>query len=298
MPRRTLTLVDTTLRDGGYVNKHAFTIPECMDLIGCLSRAAVDIVEVGYFRRNDLFDGIGLTAHCPPEYLRTLPPLSGARYVVMIRPKEVSARHLEELTAYEIGGLRIPVTIRNLAQGLDLAAAAKDLGLHVCVNIIRCSELTIADFRMLEDRLAQVDLDVLYAADSNGAMMPGDVSRVVQYLRGITDKPVGCHTHDNLRLSVANALAAIQAGATWVDSTLTGVGKGAGNASTEIMLLLLEKLEGREITLDPLIEAVTTSSNPLFAEARIELFEQAVFGHRNFNVEDIDRWRASHQLIA
>src|SRR5207249_2088921 len=88
---------------------------------------------------------------------------------------------------------------------------------------------------------AQYGADIVCVVDSAGGMMPEDVHAYIQAMRSTIDVPVGFHGHDNLSLGIANVLAAIDAGATYVDSTLRGMGRGGGNAQTEVLVTVLKK---------------------------------------------------------
>ncbi len=85
--------------------------------------------------------------------------------------------------------------------------------------------------------------DCVYVVDSAGAMLPADAAaRVTALKKALTRASVGFHAHNNLGLGVGNTLAALEAGADWVDGTLRGLGGGAGNAATELLAAVLDKM--------------------------------------------------------
>jgi 4-hydroxy 2-oxovalerate aldolase len=82
--------------------------------------------------------------------------------------------------------------------------------------------------------------EFVYLADSNGSLSPVDTSGLVTLIHSVTRKAVGLHAHNNLGLALANAIAAVHAGATWMDSSIQGMGKGPGNLIAEQWLAYLE----------------------------------------------------------
>jgi 4-hydroxy 2-oxovalerate aldolase len=85
-------------------------------------------------------------------------------------------------------------------------------------------------------------VDVLYFADSLGNMIPEDVQRICKSLKQGWPGTLGIHTHNNKNLALINSITAVENGVTWCDSTITGMGRGAGNASTESLILEMSRL--------------------------------------------------------
>ena len=84
--------------------------------------------------------------------------------------------------------------------------------------------------------------DYINLADSSGYLMPDDVKARVAAVREATGLPVGFHSHNNLGLSIANSIAAVEAGAEYVDCTCRGLGAGAGNTQTEVLCAVLQRM--------------------------------------------------------
>jgi len=98
---------------------------------------------------------------------------------------------------------------------------------------------------VIADKASQIScwkgLDVLYFADSLGNMDNNEVQRVVKALRGSWKGPLGIHTHNNMAKGLDNTLTAMESGVTWLDATITGMGRGAGNTQTECLLAHIDK---------------------------------------------------------
>jgi 4-hydroxy 2-oxovalerate aldolase len=109
-------------------------------------------------------------------------------------------------------------------------------------------------------------LDVLYFADSLGGMDPQQTTQIIGWLRKYWQGDLGIHTHDNLGMALLNTLAAHDAGVTWLDSTVTGMGRGPGNAKTEQLALEVCSIRGGRCNLVPLMNMIREYFQPLQAE--------------------------------
>ena len=109
-------------------------------------------------------------------------------------------------------------------------------------------------------------IDVLYFADSMGSMTPDDTARLVGWLREGWQKDLGIHTHDNMGLALANTLRAQSEGVNWLDSTVTGMGRGPGNSRTEELVIEAEVIRNRPANLVPLMALIRKTFGPMKAQ--------------------------------
>lgn len=283
-------VTDCTLRDGGYVNEHRFTTHQVVHTVTSLVDAGVDLVEVGYFRRDS--KPIGVTAYCPDSLLELLPLEHKGRLAVMARPGVVKPSDVIALRDSAVSHIRIPARLDEIEAGFRLMRVARECGLKVCFNVIRVSELSIDALQGLLHQIKNIQPEVLFFADSNGAMFPSQVEKLIRFAREQVDIPLGFHAHDNLGFAVANAMAAVTGGARWIDSTVGGLGKGGGNASTEAILTLVAGLTGRTIQLSRLLDAVSIYPEGLFPPRMQSRIESSLFGLYNCNLETIARLKA------
>lgn len=98
--------------------------------------------------------------------------------------------------------------------------------------------------RIVEEgkKMESYGADVVYCTDSAGAMLPQNVSEKISALVKNLSVPIGHHSHNNLGLAIGNSLAAIEAGATYIDGSLSALGAGAGNTPTETLVAVLKKM--------------------------------------------------------
>jgi len=134
--------------------------------------------------------------------------------------------------------------------------------------LMQISEVTDEALREIVSRLDPACADVLYLADSLGSLKPREIVSIVKAVQENWPNPIGIHAHDNGGLAIANTLAAIEAGATWVDSTVTGMGRGAGNTQSEILVGHLDSIRGKRGDTSKLDKLIDEYFLPLQLECR------------------------------
>lgn len=238
-----LTIVDAALRDGMHSVGHQFTPEQVSRLAGALDGAGVGVIEVGH---GDGLGGssiqYGASAASDELYVAAAAEaVSAARVAVLLIPGIGTLSALRR--AYAAGARVVRVathcTEADLAQEHLTWAAENDM---LPVGFLMMSHmLEPADLLEQARRMESYGARVVYVVDSAGALVPrGAAERVAALVSGL-DCEIGFHGHDNLGCGVGNAIAAADAGATWLDGSVRGFGAGAGNAHTEAMCAALER---------------------------------------------------------
>ena len=245
-----ITFLDCTLRDGGYYTDWDFNISQAQEYIDNLVIGGVDVIELG-FRFVPKTKYLGPFAYTSEVLLSHLQLPRNVQFGVMINASDYLTRTwCEDLEASFVKAsdsavslVRIAAHIGQVMDCVDMVAWLKCAGYDVGFNIMQISQVDDAQITALVARLEAefVNFEALYFADSLGNLTPEDVTRIVDLFRRNSAKPVGFHGHDNIGLGVANSLAALDAGATWVDATITGMGRGAGNTQTEYLTLEMSR---------------------------------------------------------
>jgi len=249
---KSLVVVDCTLRDGGFHCAWDFEPELVRAYLAAVDAAGVDYAEVGY--RSLERDGFaGALRYCDEEIIRALPALRTTALGVMVDARELVGREalIDKLFVpaeqSRIALVRVATRAKDLGSALAQAARLDALGYRVGLNIMAWASVADDERAGLVRRvLADPAVDVMYIADSYGSMYPSEIADAGLLLEEASlahAKPWGVHLHDNLELAFANALAARGAGASWVDASVLGMGRGPGNLKTE---LWLQHLESRE----------------------------------------------------
>jgi len=267
-----LTVLDCTLRDGGYYNSWDFSRELVDDYLEAMSAAKVDIVELGqrFVSSNDFK---GPHAFTTDEFLRSLNVPSNLRIAVMVNGSDLLAKpSLEQVLAqlFPESGPSSPVDIVRIAchlHEIERVLPASDWlkanGFSVGFNLMQIADRTRDEVVEVAKAASRHPVDVLYFADSMGSMSPAQTAEIVGWLREGWSGPIGIHTHDNMGIALQNTMRAVAEGVSWLDATVTGMGRGPGNARTEELVIETSDLRGREVNLVPLLALIRRHMRPM-----------------------------------
>jgi 4-hydroxy-2-oxovalerate aldolase len=269
-----VTLVDSTLRDGSHAKRHQLSVEQVTAVSAALDAAGVDVIEVSHG------DGLGGASFnygfaLTDEYElieAAVGAVERAKIAVLLLPgigvKEDLAR------ARELGASVTRVATHSTEADVSPShiAFARELGYKTC------GFLMMAHMNSPEGLLEQAKImeaagaEVVYVTDSAGALTPDTVVARVEALRGGLEPgtEVGFHGHENLSLAIANSVAAEETGATWIDGCTCGLGAGAGNAPTEVLTAVFEKL-GVEVNAEtfPMLDVAEDVVRPIMDRPQV-----------------------------
>lgn len=252
MQKANVTVLDCTLRDGGYYNDWDFTPALVANYLNAVGKAGVDVIELG-LRMPPRDEFLGPFAYTTDKFLKTLNLPDHSAVAVMINAKDYTQlgpnletnvkKYFTPKSESPVQWVRIAIHFEELGQTKTIAATLKQLGYKVGLNLMQAGTKTDAEIEAAGKEVASWDLvDVLYFADSLGNMNSGDVERVIVQLRKNWRGDLGIHTHNNMGFALPNTMHAIDKSTTWVDATILGMGRGAGNAKMEHLLIELAKI--------------------------------------------------------
>lgn len=266
-------ILDCTLRDGGYYNGWDFPPSLVSDYLGAMHAVGVDIVEVGFrsLRNNGFY---GPFAYSTEDFLKDLCIPDGLKVAVMVNASELLGEHgslesvLERLfpvmASYSaVQVVRIACHAQEFASVLPASEWLKARGYIVGLNLMQVADRSQDEVEEIAMMASRYPLDVLYFADSSGSMTPNKIFEVVGWLRKYWQGELGIHTHDNMGQALQNTLRASDKGVTWLDSTVTGMGRGPGNARTEELIIEISERLGKPCTLLPLMTIIRKYFRPL-----------------------------------
>jgi 4-hydroxy 2-oxovalerate aldolase len=267
-------LLDCTLRDGGYYNAWDFSMDLIHKYLDAMQAAGVNVVELGFRSlKNQGFQGP--CAFTTDEFIRSLivPPdltigvmINGNELVGEVPQQEALGRLFPNPALDSpVDLVRIACHAHELEKALPAVTWLKERGYQVGFNLMQVADRSEDEVKALASLANGYPIDVLYFADSMGSMNPDEVAQVVQWFRGEYDGAMGIHTHDNLGLALSNTLRAIDEGVTWVDSTVTGMGRGPGNARSEELVIDIAERRGKAINMVPLMTLLREHFKPMQA---------------------------------
>lgn len=267
-----MKLLDCTLRDGGYYNRWDFPRALVAQYLEAMPAAGVDVLELGFRSlRNEGFRGA--CAYTSDAFLRSLPLPPAATIGVMVNASELLAElpleaALERLfpqpaQASPVDLVRIACHLREFSAALPAAEWLRERGYRVGFNLMQMADREDAEVVALAREAAGYPLEVLYFADSLGSMGPEECARTTALLREGWAGELGIHTHNNMGRAMQNSLAALDAGASWVDATVCGMGRGPGNTRTEELALEIAERRGRAPNMVPMMKLLNRHFWPL-----------------------------------
>jgi len=260
-----MKILDCTLRDGGYYNNWDFSEEIVNEYLKAMSLANINFIELGL--RNFPKPGfLGAFAYTTEVFLNSLDLPEGPVYGVMVDAKTILESGLSVIEAIDalfvpaseskIDLVRVAAHFFEVEQSGEIVEYLKQLGYTVGYNLMQAGGKpceVIAEKAKIAK--SWQGLDVLYFADSLGNMDSDEVERIVTALRQHWTGDLGIHTHNNMGKGLDNTLTAHKAGVTWLDTTVTGMGRGAGNTQTESLLAILDK-KGSGYVAKPVYELV------------------------------------------
>lgn len=239
----TPVLVDTSLRDGMHSVSHRFSTGDVGRVVQALDLARVDVIEVGHG------DGIGgssvqygFARASDLDYIdAAVAAARHARIAVLLLPGIGTLAMLREARTRGASTVRVATHCTEADIAQQHIGWARAEGMRVGGFLMMSHML---EPRALADQAALMEsygAEVVYCVDSAGALVPSGARDRVLALRNRLEVEVGFHAHNNLGCAIGNSLAAVEAGATWVDGSLRGLGAGAGNAPIEVLSAALER---------------------------------------------------------
>jgi len=252
--RPSLQLMEVTLRDGSYVINFQFTANDTAMIAAALEAAGFDLIEVGHGIGLGASErGMGQAAETDEGYMRaTAGALRRARWGMFCIPGIASLEHIDLAAQHGMHFIRIGTNVTEVASSRPFIERAKKHGMFVCSNFMKSYACTPTEFAEYARQSAGYGSDMVYIVDSAGGMFAEDVRHYVEAVRARSDLRLGFHGHNNLGLGVANALAAVEAGVSIVDTSLQGFGRSAGNTTTEQFLCVLLR-RGIDLGIDPIV---------------------------------------------
>lgn len=261
-----LKVLDCTIRDGGLMNNHRFDDAFVRGAHAALVEAGVDYMEIGYKADKKLFspEEYGLWKSCDEDDLNRFfdGVDKGIKISVMADVGRTNESDIVPREKSLIDLVRVACYIHQIPAALDMVKDAKDKGYETSVNLMAIS--TVPEFELNKglEMIGASETDMVYLVDSFGSLYFEQIDDLMRrYLAAMgKDKQVGIHAHNNQQMAYANTIFAAIHGATMLDSTIDGLGRGAGNCPTE---LLLGFLRNPKFHQRPVIEAVEKYTLPL-----------------------------------
>ena len=254
-----INFLDCTLRDGGYYNSWDFEQDLTNEYLLSIKAAGVNIVELGFRSISNENNFKGAHAYTKDVFIKNLNIPKNLKVGVMINASEINNNgnfiKSNLLNLFPVNKKKSPVDLVRIAshfKELDSAISGANLllsmGYKVGLNIMQIGDKTDLEIEEVSYKCSKTKINVLYFADSLGNMNTNKVLKIINGFRKYWNGDLGIHTHDNMSLAITNSLFAIEYGVNWIDSTVTGMGRGPGNAQTELLAVEIADIKKIKLT--------------------------------------------------
>ncbi|MCD7760271.1 MAG: aldolase catalytic domain-containing protein [Clostridiales bacterium] len=259
-----LRVLDCTLRDGGLVNDSQFSDDFAKALYQANLKAGVDYMEFGYKCDKKIFspDRYGKWKFCDEADIRAIVGDNDTDLKISVMADVGRCDYKNDIIPKAdsvIDTIRVATYVNAIPTAIDMVEDAKNKGYEATVNIMAVSKVNGEDLKNSLELLGQSSVDVIYLVDSFGSFYPEQIRRLTDQYMEVADKygkKVGIHAHNNQQLAFANTIEAMNkgVGATYLDATVNGLGRGAGNCHLEGLLSFLRNPKYKTIPILKFVE--------------------------------------------
>lgn len=262
--RHDVRVLDATLRDGGLVNNFYFTDEFVNALYRANVKAGVDYMEFGYKASKEMFDvnKFGKWKFCNEDDIRAVVGENNSDLKIAVMADVGRCDYKNDIvdradSAVDL--VRVATYVNTMPAAIQMIEDAKKKGYEVSCNIMAISNAQESDVRTALDMLGKSPVDCIYIVDSYGSLYPEQIRRITEMYTEYADKyekALGIHAHNNQQLAFANTIEALANGVSYLDATVSGMGRGAGNCGME---LLLGFLKNPKYNLFPILRFIEES---------------------------------------
>ena len=230
--------LDCTLRDGGYYNQWHFDKNFTNRYLKEIEKIGFKNVEIG-FRFFEIVKTKGLNAFCDPNFIKSLNISKNINLGIMfnasdlIKHKNKLSYFYKPLNTKKINFVRIACHLEEIKHIEFFFKRLKEKKIKIMINLMQISEIKKNKIKLIAKHINKIKPDVLYLADSLGSMNKKGIVSLYRNFKKYWRGPMAIHAHDNLNNALQNSLVLKNNGIEWIDSTITGMGRGPGNTKTE-----------------------------------------------------------------
>lgn len=266
-----IDVLDCTLRDGGYVNQWQFGKDNIKKIIGGLIDSNIDIIECGFLTNkgghnpdSTLFEQVEKIRNYLPGYR------GNSMLVCMINYGEYDVINLPQYDGTSVEGIRLAFHKKDLNKAIGVGEIIIDKGYKLFLQPMVSVSYSDKEFINLINKSNELEPYAFYIVDSFGVMKRKDLMRLFYLVdHNLSDNIyVGYHSHNNIQMAYSNAQALADQKTKRkliIDSSVFGIGRGAGNLNTELFIEYLNELNGSKYKIKPLLRIIDQVLNHIYA---------------------------------
>ena len=266
--RPDIKVLDCTIRDGGLMNEHHFDNEIVKAVYETCVESGVDYMELGYKSSKKIFvpSQYGPWKYCNEEDICRIVGANETSLKLSVMADAERTDYHEDILPSEksvLNTIRVATYIHQMPVALDMVKDAHDKGYETTLNLMAVSAVRESELDEALEVLADSDVNAVFLVDSWGVLYGEQIQvltrKYLDYLKP-AGKEVGIHTHNNQQLAYANTIEALVTGASRLDASLAGLGRGAGNCPME---LLIGFLHNPKFRIRPILKCIQEHIVPL-----------------------------------
>ena len=266
--RPDIKVMDCTIRDGGLMNNSRFEDKFVKAVYDTCVAAGVDYMEIGYKGSDRIYSRqeYGCWKFCTEADVRRIVGDGPSSVKLSIMADVDRTDYREDILPKAqsvIDMYRVATYIHQIPAATEMIKAIHDQGYETSVNLMAISVVQEHELDEALELLCRTEVDVIYLVDSYGSLYSEEIQALTRKYRQCAEaagKKIGIHTHNNQQLAYANTIEALILGASYLDVTLGGLGRGAGNCPTELMLGFLKN---PKYHLRPVVQCLRDHIEPM-----------------------------------
>ena len=264
-----IQVLDCTLRDGGYVNRWNFGRAHIRNTISSLQSANIDIIECGFIEdkpydpETSVFDTVGNVGAVIEE------KKPETKYVAMIALGDIDVNKIENRSKGKLDGIRLSFHKGELEEEIESAKVLMKKGYELFVQPIGTTMYTDKELIDLTESVNEISPYAFYIVDTLGLLYTKDLHRLFSIIDNNLDEntKIGLHSHNNLQLAFSSAQELINIKSPRdiiLDSSVRGMGRGAGNLPTELICQYINENIGHRYDVVPLLTIMDKCLNDIY----------------------------------
>lgn len=274
--REDVRVLDATIRDGGLVNDFYFTDDFVKALYQMNVKSGIDYMEFGYKASKEQFDvnKFGKWKFCNDDDIRDIVGDNDTKLKLSIMADVGRCDYKEDIhpaSDSPLDMIRVATYINSMPEAIAMIEDATNKGYETTCNIMAISNAQESDVKSALEMLGKSSVNTIYIVDSYGALYPEQIRRISDLYLNTTEKynkKIGMHAHNNQQCAFANTIEALSVGVSYLDATVCGMGRGAGNCSLEAIVGFLKNPEYK---LSPILK--------FMEKYMVETKEKCVWGY-------------------
>jgi 4-hydroxy 2-oxovalerate aldolase len=264
-------VLDCTIRDGGLLNNFYFKDDLIKNVYNACVDGGVDYMELGYKASKKIFsiNDFGKWKFCNEDDVRKVIGDNNSNLKISIMADVGRTDYKEDILPKNqsiADMIRVASYIEQIPEAIEMINYISDKGYETTLNLMAVSKINSDDLERALEKLTLSDVNVIYLVDSFGSLYTEDIKvlteKYISYAKDV-GKQVGIHAHNNRQMAYANTIQSLNNGASFIDVTMAGMGRGAGNCPIELML---GYINNSKYNLRPIISCIQDSIIPLRKE--------------------------------